>query len=69
MQALVRRDKAMKIAVLATKHSLYSNKRLMEAGKERGHEMRFIAIKNCYMDITARNPVVHYRGGELLEDC
>lgn len=57
----------MKIAVLATDPDLYSNKRLMEAGLKRGHEMRFISIRNCYMDITARKPEIHYRGGEILE--
>lgn len=57
----------MKIAILATDPDLYSNKRLMEAGQARGHDMRFIAIKNCYMDITARKPEIHYRGGEVLE--
>lgn len=57
----------MKIAVLASDRELYSNKRLLEAGRQRGHEMRFIAIKNCYMDITARKPFVVYRGGERLD--
>lgn len=56
----------MKIAVLATNPNLYSNKRLMEAGRQRGHEMHFIVIGNCYMDITARAPEIHYRGGEIL---
>lgn len=57
----------MKIAVLATDPDLYSNKRLMEAGLARGHDMRFVSIRNCYMDITARKPEIHYRGGEILE--
>ena len=57
----------MRIAILATNPDLYSNKRLMEAGKARGHEMRFISIRNCYMDITARKPEIHYRGGEILK--
>lgn len=57
----------MKIAVLASDPALYSNKRLMEAGEARGHDMRFIALKNCYMDVTARKPEIHYRGGEILE--
>ncbi len=56
----------MKIAVLATDPDLYSNKRLMKAGEERGHDMRFVSIRNCYMDITARKPEIHYRGGEVL---
>lgn len=58
----------MKIAVLASEPSLYSNQRLMEAGEARGHDMHFIMIKNCYMDITATNPEIHYRGGEILGD-
>lgn len=57
----------MRIAVLASNPALYSNRRLMEAGEERGHEMSFIAISNCYMDITARKPEIHYRGAEILE--
>lgn len=56
----------MKIAVLATNPDLYSNIRLMEAGQERGHQMHFISIRDCYMDITARKPEIRYRGGEVL---
>ncbi len=57
----------LKIALLASNPDLYSNKRIMEAGEERGHEMRFINIRQCYMNISASSPEVHYRGGELLE--
>ncbi len=57
----------MKIAVLASNPKLYSNKRLMEAGRAMGHEMHFIRIHNCYMDITASAPEIHYRGGQILK--
>ena len=57
----------MKIAVLASDPELYSNQRLIEAGEKRGHQMDFIAIRNCYMDITASKPEIHYRGGEILK--
>lgn len=57
----------LKIMVLASNPELYSNKRLMEAGEERGHEMRFINIRQCYMNISSSSPEVHYRGGELLD--
>ena len=56
----------MKIGVLASNPNLYSNKRLMEAGEQRGHEMHFINISHCYMDITASKPEIHYRGGQIL---
>lgn len=56
----------LRIAVLASNPELYSNKRLIEAGKQRGHDMRFIDIGQCYMNISADEPEIHYRGGEVL---
>jgi ribosomal protein S6--L-glutamate ligase len=58
----------LKIVVLASNAELYSNKRLIEAGEQRGHEMRFINISHCYMNISSANPEIHYRGGEILQD-
>lgn len=57
----------MKIIILASNRNLYSNKRLIEAGEARGHEMRFVNLSECYMNITASKPGVHYRGGEVLQ--
>lgn len=57
----------MRIVVLASNRDLYSNQRLLEAGKKRGHDMRFINISYCYMNISSEKPKVHYRGGELLD--
>ncbi len=56
------------IIVLASNPRLYSNKRLIEAGEERGHHMRFVDISQCYMNISSDRPEVHYRGGQLLDD-
>jgi ribosomal protein S6--L-glutamate ligase len=58
----------LKIGVLASNPDLYSNKRLIEAGEARGHEMIFLNIKQCYMKLDADNPEVHYRGGTILKD-
>lgn len=58
---------ALRIYVLASDPNLYSNKRLIEAGQARGHDIRFINVKYCYMDISASEPVVRYRGGEAFE--
>ncbi len=52
----------MKIAVLSTNGRLYSTRRLMEAGKERGHEMLLLNHKRCYMNIASHRPSVHYKG-------
>ncbi|MEX2647746.1 MAG: 30S ribosomal protein S6--L-glutamate ligase [Alphaproteobacteria bacterium] len=55
----------MKIAILARKASLYSHRRLVEAGQKRGHEMRVIDTLRCYMNITSLRPEVRYRGETL----
>lgn len=58
----------LKIGLLASNPELYSNKRLIEAGANRGHEMVFLDIKQCYMKLDAETPEVHYRGGWILND-
>jgi len=58
----------LKIALLASNPNLYSNRRIMEAGQQRGHEMIFLDIKKCYMKLEAMLPEVHYHGGEVLGD-
>ena len=58
----------LKIGLLASNQELYSNQRIIEVGEERGHEMVFLNIKQCYMKIDATEPQVHYRGGKVLSD-
>ncbi len=58
----------MRILILGTNPNLYSHKRLLEAGKARGHTMRFINLQHCYMNISATKPEAHYRGGEILKN-
>jgi ribosomal protein S6--L-glutamate ligase len=55
----------MKILILSTNAHLYSTSRLVEAGKERGHEMRVISHRKCYMNIASMRPAVHYKGNSL----
>lgn len=57
----------LRIAVLASDPELYSNRRLLEAGEERGHRMEFLNVKQCYMRLDPQNPEMHYRGGNVLE--
>ena len=52
----------MKIGVLSRSSKLYSTKRLVEAARARGHEARVIDVLKCYMNITANNPTVHFKG-------
>lgn len=55
----------MKIAILSRNPKLYSTRRLVEAAKTRGHEVRVFNTTKCYMDIASHRPGVHYKG-ELL---
>jgi len=55
----------MKIAILSRKASLYSTRRLIEAGRQRGHEIRVIDPLRCYMNINSTAPTIHYKGESL----
>jgi ribosomal protein S6--L-glutamate ligase len=52
----------MKIAVLSTNPNLYSTRRLVEAGEDRGHEVPVYNHKRCYMNIESAKPEIHYNG-------
>lgn len=68
MYAALRTERTgLRIAVLASDPELYSNRRLLEAGEERGHRMEFLNVKQCYMRLDPQNPEMHYRGGNVLE--
>lgn len=58
----------LRIGLLASNPELYSNKRIIEAGEMRGHEMHFLNIKECYMKLDADQPEIHYRGGKVLDN-
>jgi ribosomal protein S6--L-glutamate ligase len=62
----VKKSSGLRIGLLASNPELYSNKRIMEAGEMRGHEMHFLNIKECYMKLDAKTPEIHYRGGIIL---
>lgn len=55
----------MKIAVLSTNTNLYSTRRLVEAGIERGHDMPVYNHKRCYMNIESSTPTIHYNGAGI----
>ncbi len=58
----------MNIAILAQNPCLYSHQRLLQAAAERHHEIRVINPIHCYMNMSARHPEIHYRGGEIIKN-
>ena len=61
-------DRGLKIGLLASNSELYSNKRLIEAAQQRGHQIEFVDIKQCYVKLDTGSPEVLYRGGRLLNN-
>lgn len=50
----------MKIAILSRGPKLYSTRRLVEAAKKRGHEVRVINTTKCFMNINSVDNEIHY---------
>ena len=57
----------LKIGLLASNNELYCNKRLIEAAEQRGHQIDFYNIRQCFMKLDASIPQIHYRGGETID--
>lgn len=55
----------MKICILSRNEELYSTRRLLEAGKARGHDICAIDTLQCYMEVTQEEPAVWYQGAKL----
>ena len=55
----------MKIAILSNGNANYSTKRLVEEAEKRGHKVKVIKYKNCYLSIDDKNPDVFYRGKKV----
>lgn len=59
----------MRISVLSRRASLYSTSRLVEAAKERDHDVRVVDYLRAYMDIKSRRPEVLLAGESLEFDA
>ncbi|MBN8701587.1 MAG: 30S ribosomal protein S6--L-glutamate ligase [Bacteroidetes bacterium] len=57
----------MKIVVLSRNPKLYSTKRLVEAGEQRGHEMLVLDHLKCVLVIEAGRPHIFYQGKEVTD--
>ena len=57
----------MKIVVLSRNPNLYSTKRLIEAGKDRNHEIIVVDHTKCDIIIERKRPAIRYKH-ELLSD-
>lgn len=58
----------MRIAILSRNARLYSTRRLVEACKARGHDVRVLDHLRCFMDITSTRPSIHYGEEEFFSE-
>lgn len=55
----------MKICLMTQNAKLYSSKRILEAARERGHEIDVLDTPNAYMNVVSHKPRVKYKGKEV----
>ena len=55
----------MRLAILSNGNANYSTKRLVEEAKKRGHKVRVVKYKNCYLSLDDKHPDVYYKGEKL----
>lgn len=55
----------MKIAILSNGNANYSTRRLVEEAEKRGHEVKVIKYKNCYLSLDDKHPDIYYKGKKL----
>jgi ribosomal protein S6--L-glutamate ligase len=55
----------MKIAVLSRNRNLYSTRRIIEAGEQRGHEIVLLDHMKCVLVIEQGRPHIYYNGKEV----
>lgn len=55
----------MKIAILSNGNANYSTKRLVQEAESRGHQVKVIKYKNCYLSLDQKRPDIFYKGKKL----
>jgi ribosomal protein S6--L-glutamate ligase len=62
----LKKESGLRIGLLASNPNLYSNRRLIEAAEQLGHQIEFYNIRQCFMKLDADRPEIQYRGGKSI---
>lgn len=57
-----------KIILLASNPTLYSNQRIMEAAKKRGHDIEFVNVGECYIKVASNACEIFYDEARKVEN-
>lgn len=57
----------MKIVILSRQPSLYSTRRLLEAGEQMGHKMHVVDHLKCNIELEKKKPKIYYQG-DYIDD-
>lgn len=55
----------MKITILSRNANLYSTRRLVEAGQQKGHIVEVYNHLDCYVGLKQGKPTIHYKGADI----
>ena len=55
----------MNLAILSNGNANYSTKRLVEEAEKRGHKVKVVKYKNCYISLDQKHPDIYYKGKKL----
>ena len=58
----------MKIILLASNPNLYSNRRIVEAGAKRGHDIKFINVGECFIKVASKASEIFFDEGKKIEN-
>lgn len=58
----------MKIILLASNPNLYSNRRIIEAGAKRGHDIKFINVGECFIKVASKASEIFFDEGRKIEN-
>lgn len=58
----------MKIILLASNPNLYSNRRIIEAGTKRGHDIKFINVGECFIKVAPKASEIFFDEGKKIEN-
>ncbi len=58
----------MKIILLASNPNLYSNRRIIEVGTKRGHDIKFINVGECFIKVATKASEIFFDEGKKIEN-
>lgn len=66
--AFTQEKSTLKIGLLSSNPESYSNQRIMQVGKAKGHEMVFLDVEKIHIKLDKNQPKIYYDSDEVLDN-